>query len=88
MQLDQDGRTGSHALPLEVNRIVLMLGEFSIGTASADAASHNTRRAGPPPAKPSARPIASPARQLTTKLATDFQGKSTHVNGNWGSSDE
>ena len=79
----EESTAASHALVREVNRIAQMLGEFNIGTASGEAVSHNTRRTGPTPAQPSARPIASPARQMTNKLATAFQGKYAHADGDW-----
>jgi methyl-accepting chemotaxis protein len=79
----EQSTAASHALVQEVGRIAQMLGEFNIGKAMAGAAVQNATRSGPVPARPSSRPIASPARQMTAQLATAFQGSNTPVGGDW-----
>ncbi len=71
--LGEQSTAASHALVREVNRANARLVQYRHGIGGGSLAQH--RRAGPIPAQPSSRPIASPARQMTNKLATAFKGK-------------
>jgi methyl-accepting chemotaxis protein len=67
----EEATAAAHSLAREADSLFQLVRQFNIGTAPA---SQNTHRSAPAPVRPTSRPVASPVRQMTAKLATAFRG--------------
>ncbi|MFT4185248.1 MAG: methyl-accepting chemotaxis protein [Rhizobium sp.] len=83
----EETTAAAHKLAKEADALFQLLGQFNIGVAGssqrAATASIPTLISPPAPASPSSRPTASPARQLSAKLARSFNGNAATANQDW-----
>ncbi|WP_313529880.1 PAS domain-containing methyl-accepting chemotaxis protein [Shinella sp.] len=71
----EETSAAAHSLAREAEKLFQLLGEFKIGAATA------TNRAAPSPASQQSRPVASPARQMTARVAQAFNGNAALKGG-------
>jgi methyl-accepting chemotaxis protein len=71
----EETTAAAHSLAREAEQLFQLLGEFNIGSGAA------TRRAAPASAGQHSRPVASPARQMTAKVAQAFNGNAALKGG-------
>ena len=74
----EETTAAAHSLAREAEKLYQLLGEFNIGSGTA------THRAAPAAASYQSRPAASPARQMTARVAQAFNGNAALKGGdNW-----
>ncbi len=74
----EETTAAAHSLAREAEKLYQLLGEFNIGSGNA------THRAAPAAASYQSRPAASPARQMTARVAQAFNGNAALKGGdNW-----
>ncbi|MBW9065154.1 PAS domain-containing methyl-accepting chemotaxis protein [Rhizobium herbae] len=71
----EETTAAAHSLAREAEQLFQLLGEFNIGSGAA------THRTAPAPASQHSRPVASPARQMTAKVAQAFNGNAALKGG-------
>jgi len=76
----EQATAAAHSLAREADNLFQLVGQFNIGTA---AAAQATPRSAPTPTRPTSRPVASPARQMTAKLAAAFNGNAAVAGSEW-----
>ena len=82
----EEATAAAHSLSKEADSLFQLVGQFNIG---APATSHSSQRAAsspvivPAPVRSTTRPVASPARQMTAKLATAFNGNAAVAGDSW-----
>jgi methyl-accepting chemotaxis protein len=71
----EEATAAAHSLAKEADSLFQLVRQFNIGNAAATQAAHRPApKATVTPARAGSKPIASPARQMTAKLATAFSG--------------
>jgi len=79
----EESTAAAHSLAREADNLFQLLRQFNIGTTPAAHGYAPRAARGPAPVKPSAKPVASPARQMSAKLATAFNGNAAVSGGDW-----
>lgn len=71
----EETTAAAHSLAREAEQLFALLGQFKVGEGTV------SHRAPPAAANASSRPVASPARQMTAKVANAFQGNAALKSG-------
>ncbi|WEZ82522.1 PAS domain-containing methyl-accepting chemotaxis protein [Rhizobium sp. 32-5/1] len=71
----EETTAAAHSLAREAEKLFQLLGEFNVGAATP------SYRAAPSPASQQSRPVASPARQMTARVAQAFNGNAALKGG-------
>lgn len=80
----EESTAAAHSLAKEADNLFQLLRQFNIGTVPAAHRGHSPRAASAPAlVKPSAKPVVSPARQMSAKLATAFNGNAAVSGDTW-----
>ncbi|MBX9459643.1 MAG: PAS domain S-box protein [Rhizobium sp.] len=79
----EEATAAAHSLAREADSLFQLVRQFNIGTVPS--ISQDLHRVSTPPAvaRLASRPVASPARQMATKLATAFGGKAAAAESTW-----
>jgi methyl-accepting chemotaxis protein len=79
----EQSTAAAHSLAKEADNLFRLLEQFNIGmNASAHSPAAHLRPSGPA-ASGALKPAASPARQMTAKLARAFHGNAAAVDSDW-----
>jgi methyl-accepting chemotaxis protein len=87
----EESTAASHSLAREADSLFQLLGQFNLGAttnsraarAEPRSAPHAAPHPAPAPARNSSKPVSSPARQMTAKLATAFNGNAAVSGDSW-----
>jgi methyl-accepting chemotaxis protein len=79
----EESTAAAHSLAREADNLFQLLGQFNIGATSAHSMSQAAPRSAPAPIRSTARPVPSPARQMTAKVAAAFHGNAAVAGEEW-----
>ena len=79
----EQATAAAHSLAREADSLFQLVGQFNIGTAPISRSAPRSSAAAPVSARPTSKPVVSPARQMNAKLAKAFNGNTAVVGNEW-----